>query len=49
MLFDRFVRQSDDVCQDGDNTLCLPEGTTNVSRSLVDCENGKCYLNYVEH
>lgn len=40
--FIRFKRQSTRVCEDGNNTLCLPEGVTSAPMELVDCIEGQC-------
>ena len=43
--FIRFKRQSTRVCEDGNNTLCLPEGVTSAPMELVDCIEGKLKVN----
>lgn len=39
--FIRSTRQNSVVCEENNNTLCLPEGTISAPSSLVDCIEGK--------
>lgn len=39
--FIRATRQNDAVCEDNNNTRCLPEGIVSASLSLVDCKEGE--------
>lgn len=41
--FMRFKRQNSGICQDGNNTLCLPEGVIDAPQSLVECRSGETF------